>query len=49
MKGHKSKVIAVCFTDKETTMGGHELVASIDDIGEIRLWDKDSGKCLRVL
>ena len=49
MTGHKWKVVSVCFTDAKFTVGGKVIVASMDQKGEIRLWDKDDGTLLRVM
>ena len=47
--GHTSPVIAVCFSDPNITHGGESVLASMDQLGEIRFWEVDSGRCLRVL
>jgi WD40 repeat protein len=45
MEGHKWPVMAVDFME---VMGGISAIVSSDINGEIRLWDRETGTCLRV-
>ncbi len=47
--GHEHPIMGVSFTDPKHSVGGHELIASIDQTGEIGLGVKQSGVCKRIL
>ena len=49
LSGHASKVVAVCFSDPKYTVGGKYVIISLDQTGEIRIWEKEKGELLRIL
>ena len=49
LNGHARGISAVCFSDPKYTVGGKCVMMSLDQSGEIRIWEKEKGELLRIL